>query len=183
MLATCVSRNPSSSDDDYPCLISTPASKPPPSQEATLPFANAYTTVAAIFLKSSPQHLWDNNQKKCAHRLQIIRNVVSNPPPPMHPDWEVYYETVAAVLHNSLQPLNNISQFCEIIQRHKDVIKHLESRNTYVKEKLIQLLDDLDNPSDPDAHSRAIDAQLALLDDFDRRIDASQNALLQFAGV
>ncbi len=101
----------------------------------------------------------------------------------MHPDWEIYYETVAAILRNSLQPLNNTSQFCEIIQRHKDVIKHLESRNTYVKEKLIQLLDDLDNPSDPDAHSRAIDAQLALLDDFDRRIDASQNALLQFAGV
>lgn len=182
MLASCVSRHPFSSDD-YPCLISTPASKPPPSQEATLLFFRAYTTVVALFLKSSPQHLWDNKQKKCARRLQIIRNVVSNPPHPLHPDWEIYYETVTAVLRNPLQPLKDISQFCEIIQRHKDFIKHLESRNTYVKEKLIQLLDDLDNPSDPDAHSRAIDAQLSLLDDFDMRIDATQKALMQYTGV
>ena len=169
--------------DDFPSLIPTPASKPPPSQEVTRIFLNAYTTVVALFLKSSPQHLWDKKQIKCANRLKILCTLVRDPPPSMHPDWDMFYETVAAVLRNPLQPITDISQFCEIIQRHKDFIKYLESRKTYVKEKLIQLLDDLDNPSDPDAHSRAIDAQLSLLDDFDRRIDATQKALMQYTGV
>ena len=167
----------------YPYLHSTPASKPVPSQEEILFFVNAYTAVVALFLSTSPQHLWDDKQTKCADRLQIIRKLLSNPPPPFHPDWKIYYECVTAVLRNPRQPIPDIFQFSRIIQRHRDDIKHLESLNTEAEAELIQLLDNLDNPSDPDAHSRAIDAQLALLDDFDKRIDTTKKALMQYAGV
>ena len=172
-----------SSSDDFPSLIPTPASKPPPSQEVTRIFVNAYNIAAAQLLKSSSQYFWDKKQIKCANRLKILCTLVRDPPPSMHPDWDMFYETVTAVLRNPLQPITDIFQFSKIIQCHKDIIEDLESRNNYAKKQLIQLLEDLDNPSDPDDHSRAIDATLSLLDHIEVRLNTTRNALIQFAGV
>ena len=178
---------------DYPCLVHMNAAIPPPSPEDARTLADAYSSVAAVFLSTAPQEEWTPEQKLCVENVKLLRKAVPSThntlPHPFDPWWKTYFAKVSSILVNAEvkgepQLCNwGIKEFCETIQLHKDVIKRLKSRKFALERKLIELLDGTYSPDYIHDPSLEIDGALLGLDELDRQLIATQSALARFAGV
>lgn len=168
--------------------ISNPPSRPIPiftGPDASA-FADAFTTVAASILSTTPPHNWSGYQHHIVKFLKILRKAVHNsdntPPNPKDSWWKTYFNTIHVILETA--QVNSMQEFCDKIQAIKKKRQVLKEHKKHFEKCLVQLIDtgSYDNmPTSPSVDSsKLMDDLLVCLDDFDKALHTINNNLLNF---